>query len=55
MAMELEGGNASWDNQSTSEVLCDLTEGYSFVLQSVLGVLAFSTLIREWTRMSSLF
>lgn len=27
--------------------LCDLTQGYSFILQSVLGVLAFSTLIRE--------
>ena len=27
--------------------LCNLAEGYSFVLQSVLGVLAFSTLIGE--------
>ena len=27
--------------------LCDLTQSYSFILQSVLGVLAFSTLIRE--------
>lgn len=25
--------------------LCNLAEGYSFILQSVLGVLAFSTLI----------
>jgi len=52
-AMAMEGGNVSWGNQSTSEVLCDLTEGYSFVLQSILGFLAFSTLIREWTRMRS--
>ena len=27
--------------------LCDLAEGYSFILQTVLGVLAFSTLIGE--------
>lgn len=27
--------------------LCNLADGYSFVLQSVLGVLAFSTLIGE--------
>ena len=29
----------------TSGELCNLTQGYSFILQSVLGVLAFSTLI----------
>ena len=27
--------------------LCDLTQSYSFILQSVLGVLAFSTLLCE--------
>ena len=52
-AMAMEGGNVSWGNQSTTEVLCDLTEGYSFILQFMLGVLAFSTLIREWTRTRS--
>ena len=33
------------DSVVESRELCDLAEGYSFILQSVLGVLAFSTLI----------
>ena len=43
----MAGLNVSGDNRSSSEVFCNLTEGYSFILQIVLGVLAFSTLIRE--------
>ena len=30
-----------------SKQLCDLTQGFSFILQSILGVLAFSTLLSE--------
>jgi len=45
----MAGLNVSGDNRSSSEVFCNLTEGYSFILQTVLGILAFSTLIREWT------
>ncbi len=40
--------NSSDSNSSVvvdEKQLCDLAEGYSFVLQSVLGVLAFSTLL----------
>lgn len=39
-------GNVS-EEPADGKQLCNLAEGYSFVLQSVLGVLAFSTLIRE--------
>lgn len=42
---------ASGENTSGGDdgrQLCNLAEGYSFVLQSVLGVLAFSTLICEY-------
>lgn len=30
-----------------SKHLCDLTQGFSFILQSILGVLAFSTLLSK--------
>ncbi len=42
------GGVAVNQTETVSRILCDLTQGYSFILQSVLGVLAFSTLICEW-------
>lgn len=45
--------NSSEDMNNSEDMssrrLCDLTQSYSFVLQSVLGVLAFSTLICKWT------
>ncbi len=39
---------------SESKELCDLAKGYSFILQSVLGVLAFSTLIGKSVCLSEL-
>jgi len=30
-----------------SKHLCDITQGFSFILQTILGVLAFSTLISK--------
>ena len=35
-------------NMSIIDSPCDLTTGYSFILQSVLGVLAFSTLVCKY-------
>lgn len=40
-----EAGTLDNTTNSGEKQLCNLAEGYSFVLQSVLGVLAFSTLI----------
>lgn len=50
MAAEMEMGSVAEsnpDNNNTDESKppCDLAEGYSFILQFVVGVLAFSTLI----------
>lgn len=42
--------NSSEDVDASGRGLCDLTQSYSFILQSVLGVLAFSTLLCEYTR-----
>ena len=39
--------NGTGGDDAGEKQLCNLAEGYSFVLQSLLGVLAFSTLIRE--------
>lgn len=41
--------NDSGEDDMPSRELCDLTQSYSFVLQTVLGVLAFSTLICEYS------
>lgn len=43
-SLELLPGNKSVE---LSKELCDLTQGFSFILQTVLGVLAFSTLLSE--------
>ena len=48
---ELDSWNYSFSNATSGpeeeKELCNLAEGYSFLLQSLLGVLAFSTLIGE--------
>ena len=49
LTSEMEGVSKN-ESAVESRELCDLAEGYSFILQSVLGVLAFSTLICKYTR-----
>lgn len=41
--VSVPGGNETLESRH----LCDLTQGFSFILQTILGVLAFSTLLSE--------